>query len=174
MLPNPLHPAVVHFPIVLMFLVPIAAVGALWAIRRGAKPLKAWSIAVAFAGALAVSAWVAVETGEGQGERVERVVAEAPLESHEERAETFLALAGILAGISLIGFVRGVVGTSARLATAAGAVALVFVGARVGRSGGELVYRYGAASAYANDTTRAGELLIGERDRRRGGDHDER
>ena len=38
MLPDPLHPAVVHFPIVLVFLVPIAAVLAVWVIRRGAFP----------------------------------------------------------------------------------------------------------------------------------------
>ena len=49
MLPNPLHPAVVHFPIVFMFLLPISAGVALWAIRRGANPLKAWAVPVAFA-----------------------------------------------------------------------------------------------------------------------------
>ena len=54
MLPNPLHPAVVHFPIVFMFLLPISAGVALWAIRRGANPLKAWAVPVAFALVLAV------------------------------------------------------------------------------------------------------------------------
>ena len=34
MLPDPLHPAVVHFPIVLTFLLPLAALGALWRARR--------------------------------------------------------------------------------------------------------------------------------------------
>ena len=37
MLPNPLHPAVVHFPIVLMFLLPISAGVALWALFREKK-----------------------------------------------------------------------------------------------------------------------------------------
>lgn len=36
MLPNPLHPSIVHFPVVLAFLLPLFAAGALWAIRLGA------------------------------------------------------------------------------------------------------------------------------------------
>ena len=47
LLPNPLHPAVVHLPIALTLLVPIFAIGALVAIRRGAKVVRAWSIAAA-------------------------------------------------------------------------------------------------------------------------------
>lgn len=50
MLPNPLHPAVVHFPIVLAVLLPLFVIGALWAIRRGAAPLRAWSLPLAMAG----------------------------------------------------------------------------------------------------------------------------
>ena len=64
MLPNPLHPAVVHFPLVLAFLLPIFAIGAIWAIGRGARPRRAWSIPLAVALSLAASAWAAVETGE--------------------------------------------------------------------------------------------------------------
>ena len=37
MLPDPLHPAVIHFPIVLMVLLPLVAAWALWTIRRGAR-----------------------------------------------------------------------------------------------------------------------------------------
>lgn len=49
---------------------------------------------VGLATALAVSSWVAVETGEQQEDRVERVVGERPLHSHEEAAELFLLLSG--------------------------------------------------------------------------------
>ena len=52
MLPDPLHPAVVHFPIVLMVLLPFVAASALWAIRRGARPVRAWAVPV---GAAALS-----------------------------------------------------------------------------------------------------------------------
>src|SRR5690348_6821402 len=58
-LPNPLHPAVVHFPIVLAFMLPLFAIGALVAIRRGARPLRAWSLPLAVGAALTLSSWVA-------------------------------------------------------------------------------------------------------------------
>ena len=86
MLPDPLHPAVVHFPIVLVILLPIFALGALWAIRRGASARLAWAMPLAVAAALAASAWFAVETGEGQEERVESVLSESVLHEHEEAA----------------------------------------------------------------------------------------
>jgi uncharacterized membrane protein len=129
MLPDPLHPAVVHFPIVFMFLLPIAAAIALWAIRRGNRPRLAWAVPTGLALALTLSAWLAVETGDPQEERVEHVVGEGALHSHEERAERFLMLSGMLLLVS-------------------GALGLAAVGAQVGHTGGKLVYQKGAASAY--------------------------
>ena len=60
----PLHPLVVHFPIVLSVLLPISALVALWAIRKGTTPRWAWALPVAVAAALTASAYVATETGE--------------------------------------------------------------------------------------------------------------
>ncbi len=165
-LPYPLHPAVVHLPIALTLLVPLFAIGALVAIRRGAKPLRAWAIPSALLAALAISAWVSVETGESADEQVERVVAEAPIESHEEAAEAFLALSVGVFGVALVGLVHGRVGQIARWAGAAGTVALVVTGWNVGHTGGALVYRHGAASAYATTaaaTTAAATSAWGER-----------
>ena len=152
MLPNPLHPAVVHFPIVFAFLLPLFALGALLAIRKGARPLRAWSLPLGLAAALTMSSWVAVQTGEGEGERVERVVADQPLDSHEESAELFLTLSGVLLLIAAVGLAPGLIGRAGRVTAALGAVALVVTAANVGHSGGELVYRHGAASAYAPAT----------------------
>lgn len=155
MLPNPLHPAIVHFPIVLALLLPLFAIGALVAIRKGARPLRAWSLPLAVGAALTLSSWVAVETGESQDERVERVVGNAPLETHEEAAELFLTLTGVLLLVSATGLVGGVVGRAGRITATVGAVALIIVAAQVGHSGGELVYRHGAASAYVPNPTGA-------------------
>ena len=149
MLPNPLHPAVVHFPVVLAFLLPIFAAYALWTIRRGGTPRRAWAIPLGLSAALALSSWVAVKTGEAQDEKVERVVSERPLETHEEAAELFLALSAGLFVVSAAGLVRGKVGTAARVAATVGAAGLVIAATQVGHTGGQLVYRYGAASAYA-------------------------
>lgn len=177
MLPNPLHPAIVHFPVVLAILLPIFAIGAAWAIRRGARPRRAWAIPIAVATALALSAWAAVETGEEQDERVERVVAEQPLSAHEEMAEVFLTGSAALALLAMAGLAPGIAGKAARGATVLGSLVLVVGAARVGRSGGQLVYRYGAASAYATpgDSTSVSGVAAteGSRDHRRG-DDDER
>src|SRR5262245_10743402 len=148
MLPDPLHPAVVHFPIVLAALLPFIATCALWAIRRGARPGPTWAIPIGVAAALTLGGWVAVETGEREEEKVEPVVAESSLHQHEEHAERFLVLSGVLLVITAAGLLRGVPGRAARLGATVGAFGLLALGAQVGHSGGNLVYRDGAASAY--------------------------
>lgn len=159
-IPTPLHPAIVHLPIALSILLPFFAVGALVAIRRGARPLKAWGITTALFAALTLSSWVAVETGEQQTERVEQVIAEAPIETHEEAAEAFLLFSLGVLGVAAIGLTSGKIGTVARVAGTAGALALVAAGYQVGHTGGKLVYQYGAAAAYTDGNTvvRAGEV----------------
>jgi hypothetical protein len=151
----PLHPVVVHFPIVLAVLLPISAAGSLWAIRKGTTPRRAWSIPAALAVLLALSALVAVKTGEAQDERVEAVVPEQPLETHEEAAELFLTLSSGLALLVVAGLARGRIGSVARGVGAIGAAGLVAAAAYVGHSGGKLVYEYGAATAYTGATSRA-------------------
>ena len=146
----PLHPLVVHFPIVLSVLLPISALVALWAIRKGTRPRWAWALPVAVAAALTVSAYVATETGEREEDRVERVVAERAIHGHEEAAERFLVLSGVLVLVAAVGLAPRTIGQAARLLTAVGAVGLLAAGVQVGHSGGELVYRHGAASAYTD------------------------
>jgi Predicted membrane protein len=150
MLPNPLHPAVVHFPVVLAFLLPVAAVVAIWTIRNGSRVSRAWLVPLAVALGLSLSSWVSVETGEDQNERVERVVREQPLETHEDGAEAFLIASLVVLVVTAGGLVRGRVGTISRIAAGVGSVALVAGAAYVGHSGGQLVYKYGAASAYTS------------------------
>jgi uncharacterized membrane protein len=161
----PLHPLVVHFPIVLAVLLPISVFVTLWAVRKGATARRVWAVPLAFSAALTLSAWVALQTGEAQEDRVEDVVGEAAIHGHEEAAERFLVLSGVLLVVAAAGLAGGTVGRAARLVTAAGAVGLVAAGAQVGHSGGTLVYRDGAASAYVNPAAR------GERDIGRAGDN---
>jgi uncharacterized membrane protein len=149
MIPDPLHPALVHFPIVLTFLVPVAAAAALVAIRRGARPRRAWLIPIALSVALTLSAWAAVQTGEAQEGRVERLVPGEAVSTHEDAANRFLLLSLLVAGVMLTGLVGTRVGAVARSAGMAAAALLTIAGYQVGRSGGDLVYRHGAASAYA-------------------------
>lgn len=148
MLPDPLHPVVVHFPVVLSILLPVVAAGALWAIHRGARPLWAWGVAIAVAAALTLSAFVAVETGEDQEERVEKVVTESRLDTHAEAGETLYYVSiGVLAVLAL-GLMSGDKGRIARYVGAVGTLTVAALAFKVGTTGGDLVYKYNAASAY--------------------------
>ncbi|MCA0374412.1 MAG: hypothetical protein LCH84_02010 [Gemmatimonadetes bacterium] len=155
LLPSPLHPAIVHLPMALVVLLPPAALVSLWIIRRGARPRAAWGVTLALLGVLAGSSWVATETGEDEGERVERVVPEAALESHEEAAETFLVLAVAVFGVSLLGLRADRFGQIARVTGAAGTIALLGVGWQVGHAGGQLVYVHNAGAAHATSAVTA-------------------
>jgi uncharacterized membrane protein len=152
-MPDPLHPAIVHFPIVFAFLLPIAAAVALYLMVNKPNRTRLWLPVAALSLALAGSAWLAVETGEDQEEVIEDVVARAPLHDHEERAEAFLLAAGLLAFVSLLGAAPGRTGTIARGATGIGSVVVLGMAFFVGRSGGALVYEEGAAAAYVMPRT---------------------
>jgi uncharacterized membrane protein len=153
MLPQPLHPAIVHFPVVLVFLLPISVAVAIWTIRKGARATRAWMVPLAIAAALSFTSWLSVETGENQDERVERVVQEQALDTHEEAAEAFLTGSIVVLLVTGAGLIRGPIGKFSRVATGVAALALVAGGAYVGHTGGQLVYKYGAASAYATPST---------------------
>jgi hypothetical protein len=77
-------------------------------------------------------------------------VAERAIHGHEEAAERFLVLSGVLLLVAAVGLAPRTVGEAARLLTAVGPLGLLAAGVQVGHSGGELVYRHGAASAYTD------------------------
>lgn len=164
MLPDPLHPAIVHFPIVLAILTPIVALGALWAIRKGARPLRAWGITTALLAALVASSWLAIETGEEQEDRVKPAVPKGVVHEHEEAAESFLYLAGAVLLVSAAGLIHvPAIGRTARILGTAGTLVLVGAGWKVGHTGGELVYKHGAASVYTQSTVAAGAEATGNK-----------
>lgn len=149
MLPDPLHPAVVHFPLALMFLLPLFALGAVWAIRRGAGARRAWGVPFALSAMLSASAFVALRTGDAEEDRVEAVVPESVLHEHEEAAERFLLFSGVLLLVAAAGLAPGDLGRAARYLTLAGSIGVAVVGVQVGAAGGELVYGHNAADAYS-------------------------
>lgn len=151
MLPDPLHPAVVHLPLALAVLLPFFALLALWAIRRGVTTSTAWAVPLALALILTGSAWVALQTGEADEERVEAVVSGAAIHDHEEAAEQFVLLAGVVTLLAMVGLAGGALGSAARILTTAGTLLILAAGVQVGARGGELVYEHGAALVYAGD-----------------------
>ena len=157
MLGIPLHPVFVHIPLGLSVVFPIVALGMTIALWRGFLTQRAWVVAIALQALILAGGLAAMKTGEKEEDRVENLVGERRIEEHEERAEAFLWAAGVT--LALSGTVV-VLGPSAAVA-AAGATtvaSLITLGLayRVGHSGGELVYKYGAASAYAQPVVGAG------------------
>jgi len=149
MLPDPLHPAVVHFPIALAVLTPFFALLAFAAIQTRRAPARsAWMVVVLAQLLLAGSAWLALETGEDQEETVEKVVAERHIHTHEQAAERFLAIAAAAAAVSATGLLAGRAGAIGRAATLVAGVFVIAAGIWVGHTGGSLVYEHGAAAAY--------------------------
>jgi uncharacterized membrane protein len=148
MLPDPLHPALVHAPLALAVLAPLLILLAILSIRRGLLPARSWAAVVLVQALLLGSTWLALETGERDEEAVERFVAERHIEAHEGAAERMLWLSVAALGISMVGLSGGRSGSVARLVSLAAGLAVLASGLQVGHSGGELVYRHGAANAH--------------------------
>lgn len=148
MIPDPLHPAIIHFPIVLAVLAPLLATAVFWAIHSGRMPGRSWLGIVILQVVLVGTAWAAMETGEREEDRVERVVAERQIEEHEEAAERFIVLAALVLPLAAAGMLAGKLGAINRMLTIALSLAVLAAAGSAGHSGGELVYRHGAAMAY--------------------------
>lgn len=147
----PLHPKLVHLPIALAVLLPLLSSGLLLAWWRGCFPKRSWVLVIAAQTMLVASGLIAMRTGEADEERVERVVPESALEMHEEHAEIFVWGSGAVLVMALVPLLLRDPRAAkiAALGTVVGTAAVFYLGFRVGETGGSLVYRHGAASAYA-------------------------
>lgn len=150
-MPNPLHPAVVHFPLVLAVFFPFVAAGVLLLMRRSRSGRGAWAGVALMAVLLSVSVWASIQTGEAQEDVVEPVVGEQVLHEHEEAAEGLLLGSLLLGAVTLVGLVPGRPGQAGRWVTVPAGLVVLALAVGVGDSGGELVYGHGAAAAYAED-----------------------
>lgn len=156
--PEPLHPAVVHFPIALLLTGAVAAMAAVF-VRRWHLPLFA-AILLSLGAAGAV---VASVTGEQEEEKVEHAIpaAETLLEEHAEWGEG-ARNAGLLAAVFAIGAAslasRPLAGRGLSMATALAAIGAAYAVAQAGHFGGELVYRHGAGVKTGGAAESAGAL----------------
>lgn len=166
-LPNPLHPALVHFPIVLILLGAAVAVVAV-VVRRGHLPWLAAGLLVLGA----VGALVATKTGEEAAESVGQINpnGEQILDEHEEWAEFARNLSLVAAILALAAAGIGRFPRPARVVASLAAVAALTAAYGVveaGHYGGRLVYKYGAGV-----NTAAGDAEAAVRTRH-GGDADD-
>ena len=168
----PLHAKLVHLPIALAVLMPLLSSGLLLAWWRGWFPKRTWVLACAAQALLVASGWFAMSSGESDAERVERFVPEQAIEAHEEAAEAFVWGSGLVLALSLLPLMLGRAGPAriAAAATIAGTAVVLFLGFRVGEAGGALVYRHGAATAFASGANVASPVspAAGRRDHHEG------
>ena len=145
--PEPLHPAVVHFPIALLLLGAAVAVLAI-PVRRWHLPLFA-AILLSLGALGAVAATI---TGEEEEERVEHDLptAERLLEKHAdwgESARNAGLLAAVIATTAAAFASRPHLGRFLSVLTAFTAISAAYAVSQAGHLGGELVYRHGAGVA---------------------------
>lgn len=170
----PLHPAIVHLPLGLAFLMPALAAGFAWALWTGRVRPRAWLVVVALQAMVLGAGLLAVNTGEREEDNVQSIVPGSALEQHEQRAEEFVWLAGLTLGIAAVGLVLPWRRASkfAALATVAATIVVTAAAVRVGEAGGRLVYSHNAGAAYSTARTpqqsevatpRSGQAPSGER-----------
>lgn len=146
---TPLHPIVVHFPMALAVLVPILIL--VFALMIKAKKMESscWAIILGLQLLLTGTGYLALETGENEEERVEKVVARKLIQEHELASEIFVGstvIALVLGVVAL--FIREELQFRLHLAVFLAGLISIYLGYRAGNLGGELVYVHGAAEAY--------------------------
>jgi len=152
----PLHPALVHVPLGLAFLIPFLALAAVVAWWKGAVTQRAWRVIVVLQLVLLGAGLYVKQTGEHDLRIVRRMLPRGTVHPHSEAADWFVWGAGatlVLAGLGLVLKDR-----KARWAATAATVATFVVagiGVRLGHLGGVLVYQKGAAMIYTADSTMA-------------------
>ena len=148
----PLHPAIVHLPLGLAFVIPALAAGFAWALWRGrVRPRGAWVAVVALQAVLLGGGFLAMNTGEREEARVERVVPDTAIERHEEYAEQFMWAVGLtlVAAVLVLAFRQPALVRAMAAVTVGGSLVVAAAAIRVGHAGGQLVYTHNAGAAYA-------------------------
>ncbi|ACY13894.1 DUF2231 domain-containing protein [Haliangium ochraceum] len=169
------HPKVVHLPIALGVLMPLLAGMILLAWWRTWLPARSWVLVIALQAILLASGLMAMQTGESEEDRVERVVPEVAIEEHEEAADVFVWASGGVLGVMLLALAlsRSKAGMPIAALATLGTLAVLGLGYRTGQAGGELVYRHNAASVYAGATQGAANQRGELRSRYGGEEHEE-
>lgn len=158
MIPDPLHPAVVHFPIVLLLLgAPLAVFSVFF--RKCNLPVLAAVVLTLGATGAVVAAWTGENAAEMAGELTGN--GEKILDEHEEageRARNFGCIAAALAVVSALVCRKPAVGRFIGAAAALSALVAAFSVAQAGHYGGQVVYKHGAGVNTAAGTS--GEFAL--------------
>lgn len=147
----PLHPAIVHLPLALTFVLPFLVLVFAWAINSGKMDKRLWFVIIGLQVLVTATGYISLETGETDEDKVKAIVSKEIIHDHEEAAEIFV-------GTTVISLAAGIIalflnpGWQEKFRYLAFAISLlpVFFGYRTGVMGGEIVYKHGGGSAHAD------------------------
>lgn len=148
-MPNPLHPAIVHFPIAMAFLVPLLIVVFAFMLKKNKMAPTAWLIIIGLQFILTASGYISLETGETEETPVGKVLSKQLIHAHEEASEVFVGMTVLALALSVaVYFMRKEL--QFRLHMGIFIISLLggFLAYRTAALGGELVYKHGATQAY--------------------------
>ena len=156
-IPDPLHPAIIHFPVVLILLGTFAALAAIfW--RKNHVPI----LAAALLALGSLGAWVAVQTGESDGGLLLlSPQGETLLEEHQNWGQRTLFIASIAAGLAIASVLLFRFPRLARVAAATAALTAIAASYGVyqtGHRGGALVFRHGAGVSLSQSDPSTGTI----------------
>jgi len=145
----PFHPIIVHLPLALTFILPLLLLAFAYFIKSNKMSPSAWLIIIGFQAILAGSGYLALETGETDEKIAAKVVSKSLIHEHEEKAEIFVGVTVLALVVSVAAFfIKKDLQFYLQLGVVILSLVACFLAYRTGESGGELVYRYGAAGGH--------------------------
>lgn len=149
----PFHPVVVHFPLAVTFVMPVLVFIFAYMIKLNKMNPKGWLIIVGLQLAVVISGYVALETGETEEDKVEKVLDKTYIHEHEESAEIFVGSTVIALVLSVAAFfIRKDLGHPIKLSMGFIGLICCFLAYRAGHLGGEILYKHGGAAAYLEES----------------------
>lgn len=146
---EPLHPAIIHFPIVFSVLSPVI-LGLYFWLAKGQTGGQVRFLLAGFFLAFSLLTFAALQTGETDEEIVEKVVPEKVIHEHEEMAETFMVLVSVLTALVVVHALLPAVYPTLALGLAfALSLGVLGTGLLTGKKGGVIAYEYGGAAAHS-------------------------
>ncbi|HXH31092.1 MAG TPA: DUF2231 domain-containing protein [Bacteriovoracaceae bacterium] len=149
-MPEPLHPYIVHLPVALSYLIPILIIVFAQMIKKNKMAPAAWLVIIGIQLVITVTGYVALETGETEELAVDKLVSKKLIHEHEEASEIFVGSTVLALVVSIAAFfIRKEFQFYIKLAVGVISLGSVFLAYSTGKLGVELVYKHGAAAAYA-------------------------
>jgi uncharacterized membrane protein len=145
----PFHPTIAHMPIVLSVILPLLVLIFAYMMKTNRMTSTGWLIIVGLQVMTTVTGYLALESGEVEEHKVEKVLEKKLINEHEEAAEIFVGFSvlSLVAGIAAF-FIRTEYQLRVQLLVFALALVSGLLGTRTGTLGGDLVYKHGAGEAY--------------------------